>query len=357
MIRRSILALTKYGRLGASSRLRSLQYKRYLVDAGYGVTVEELLSDRLLNARYKEGRYGFIDLFFAYVRRFELLRSRSNFDLVWIEKEALPWLPAWIELSFLTDVPYVLDYDDAIFHAYDLHRFWIVRKLLGRRLDKLMRNATLITAGNCYLAERAKAAGAPWVEVLPTVIDLERYHVAETLTSPEVLRIVWIGSPSTVRYLAALGEPLRQLALEIPFVLRVIGAQNFNLPDIDVELIPWSEDSEVNAISSCAIGIMPLLDSPWERGKCGYKLIQYMACHLPVVASAVGANIDIVDDGINGFLVNDSEEWVRALSRLLRSRDLRTVMGHAGRARVEERYCLQKTGPRLVELLRGVTEK
>ncbi|RYF51618.1 MAG: glycosyltransferase [Cytophagaceae bacterium] len=352
-----VLSLTKYGRMGASSRMRSLQYQPYSAAAGYEVATNELIDDRMLSHRYQNGRYSLGSLLYSYVNRFLALLDRSNFDVLWIEKEALPWFPASIELILLRGVPYVIDYDDAVFHSYDLHRSVAVRKLFGNRLDRLMAKAALVTAGNKYLAKRAIDAGAKWVEVLPTVVDLERYPRGSSASRGDVLRIVWIGSPSTAHYLTLLREPLKQLAFRYPFVLRVIGAKEVDIPGVDIEYVVWSENSEVDSISSCAIGIMPLVDSPWERGKCGYKLIQYMACYLPVVASPVGANVDIVDDGVNGFLVASANDWVTALSDLLQSSELRVAMGDAGRARVEEKYCLQRTGPLLVELLRRVAEK
>jgi len=259
----------------------------------------------------------------------------------------------------LRGVPYALDFDDAVFHNYDLHRLASVRKVFGHRLDGLMDKAALVVAGNCYLAARARAAGAPWVVVLPTVIDLNRYLplvVKPTVSSSQPLRIVWIGSPSTVRYLQLLQEPLQALAKRLPFVLRVIGG-NFSLPGVQVECLPWAEDTEVAALTECDVGVMPLLDSPWERGKCGYKLIQYMACGLPVVASSVGVNPEIVRNGENGYLASSAEEWVSALEALLQSPSLRAQMGVAGRRRVEEEYCIQKTGPLMAQLLRTAAGK
>lgn len=352
-----VLSLTKYGRMGASSRLRSIQYIPFSVNVGCKITSQALLSDELLAKKYATGKYGIAPLIFAYLERVCLLFKRRFFDVIWIEKEALPWWPLSVELMLLNGTPFVLDYDDAVFHGYDMHKSWLVRKFFGSRLDRLMSKAVLVTAGNGYLAQRAINAGAPWVEVLPTVVDLDRYFPSGTTKVLSIPRIVWIGSPSTVHYLNILREPLRQLKLEMPFVLRVIGAKDFDLSGVEVEYIPWTEDTEVDSISSCAVGIMPLEDSPWEKGKCGYKLIQYMACSLPVVASAVGANVEIVEDGKSGYLARSSDEWMIALRALLQSSELRQTMGKAGRARVEEKYCLQKTGPRLVELLRAASKK
>jgi glycosyltransferase involved in cell wall biosynthesis len=212
-----------------------------------------------------------------------------------------------------------------------------------------MAKAALVVCGNAYLAQRATAAGAARVEQLPTVIDLSRYTLqsrpqAVGNVQDPVPRIVWIGSPSTAKYLALLAEPLQVLAQTMPFVLRVVGAQ-FALPGVQVECVPWSEATEVADIAACDVGVMPLQDSAWERGKCGYKLIQYMACGLPVVASDVGVNGEIVQAGVNGYLARNNDEWLNALKALLSDAAVRHQFGLLGRQRVEDVYCIQKTGP------------
>jgi glycosyltransferase involved in cell wall biosynthesis len=347
--------LTKYGSLGASSRLRFLQYVPWLQRAGMQVAVYPLLSDELVLRRYQIGRYGLWALLQAYVFRCCTLLRRGQFDVIWIEKEALQWFPLWLERALLRGKPYVLDYDDAVFHHYDQHRNHWVRRLYGRRLDGLMARAALVVGGNRYLVERARAAGGRRVELIPTVIDLSRYGESAGTPSTQCAmvvppRIVWIGSPSTVRYLQMLRESLQTLAKRQLFILRVIGGGVVDIPGVLVECLPWSENTEVENISDCAVGIMPLLDTSWERGKCGYKLIQYMACGLPVVASSVGVNTEIVRQGENGFLADTPIEWCETLEKLLKEERLRHSMGAAGRQLVESTYCLQKTGPKMLEL-------
>ena len=143
-----ILALTKYGRLGASSRIRTLQYLPLLAREGIEVTVQPLLSDDMLHLRYQQGSYGMATLLIAYAKRCRNLLQRRQFDVLWIEKEALPWWPLWAERALLQGVPYVLDYDDAIFHIYDQHANPWVRRIFGRRLDGLMAEAALVVGGN-----------------------------------------------------------------------------------------------------------------------------------------------------------------------------------------------------------------
>jgi len=148
-----------------------------------------------------------------------------------------------------------------------------------------------------------------------------------------------------------LREPLAVLSQRFALKLRVIGGGAIDLPGVDVEFVQWTEATEVASIQACDIGVMPLLDSPWERGKGGYKLIQYMACGLPVVASPVGVNGEIVRAGENGVLADSASEWVDTLSRLLSDAALRQQMGKVGRKLVEAEYCIQQVAPRLVSLL------
>lgn len=345
------LVLPKYGKLGASSRMRLFQYVPQLEQAGAEVTVSPLLSDAMLQARYQRGAYGGWALLRAYSRRLMTLLGSQQFDLVWIEKEALPWFPAWFERLLLRRVPYVLDFDDAIFHNYDLHRVLWVRHVYGRRIDRLMAGARLVVTGNRYMADRATAAAAQWVEVLPTVVDLVLYAAKPSYRVAAKPRIVWIGSPSTVPYLLALAQPLSALAKRQPFSLRVIGGGVVTMPGVDVEAVNWSADTEAAQIAECDVGIMPLKNSPWEQGKCAYKLIQYMACGLPTVASSVGANRDVLREGETGFFADTDDEWIERIEMLLCNVALRQLLGQAGRVRVEANYCLQQTAPRLVRLL------
>ncbi len=198
-----ILLLTRYDRLGASSRLRALQYLPYFQSLGWQVDPVPFFSQAYLRNLYA-AQSVWKEVLLAYLRRFKALTKAGGYDLVWIEKEVLPFFPAVAErlLSALR-IPYMVDYDDALFHKYDLHRLWPVRAVLGRKIDAVMRHASLVVAGNEYLAERARNAGARKVEIVPTVIDLDRYPApapqGETTDRP--LIVGWIGTPKTSRYL------------------------------------------------------------------------------------------------------------------------------------------------------------
>lgn len=348
-----LLLLSRYGRLGASSRLRSYQYLPYLESKGIEITVAPLLGDDYVTGLY-QGRIPLASVMKSYWTRWQWLRRVAEFDAVWVEKEMLPWVPAGVELGkFLRDIPLVVDYDDAVFHRYDQHRRAIVRTVLGRKIDAVMRRANLVMAGNEYLANRARHAGAQRVEILPTVVDTERYQTRPPPESP-IITVGWMGSPATAHYLHRLAPALQTLAATRTIRWVAVGANPAQLKSLPFTVWPWTEASEVADIQPFDIGIMPLPDEPFERGKCGYKLIQYMACGKPVVASPVGVNSVIVRNGVEGFLASSTEQWIESLQKLVDDSALRQQMGQAGRARVEAEYALQVTAPRLECLLRSV---
>lgn len=349
-----VLLLSRYGHLGASSRYRSYQYLPYLRRQGFEITVSPLLNDKYVADLYAGRKKSFVDIAKAYSKRLVQIISARNYNLLWIEKEALPWLPAWIEHWLgLYRVPYVVDYDDAIFHRYDLHKLGLVKLILGRKIDRVMRRAALVVAGNEYLARRARNAGARKVEVIPTVIDLDKYPLAPSPEN-EVFTIGWIGSPGTAKYLSIITNALQEVCAGGSARVILIGSGRVDLPGVPVEYVPWSEKTEVAEMQRFDVGIMPLPDEPWERGKCGFKLIQYMACGRPVVGSPVGVNQKIIKHGSNGFQAGSNDEWVKALLALRNNQELRQKMGETGRKMVEEKYCLQVTAPRLAKLLHSV---
>ena len=350
----NILLLSRYGPLGASSRIRSYQYLPYLKSQGIDVTVAPLLNDGYVKALYSGKAKPLFSIFGSYMRRLgNILKSRS-FDLVWVEYELFPWLPAWMEIimSYI-DIPYIVDYDDAIFHRYNMHSRAMVRVLLGTKIDAVMRHAELVIVGNEYLGDYARKAGAKRVECTPSVIDPDRYN---SIPPPEnlVFTIGWIGSPATVKYLQLIRASLAEVCKNGSARLVLVGSGQFKLDGVPTEIHAWSEETEVTEIQSFDVGIMPMPDSAWAQGKCGYKLIQYMACARPVVASPVGVAPIMINDNINGFLANATKDWVKALCALRENYSLRERMGKAGRMKVERQYSIQVTAPLLVSLLMSI---
>jgi glycosyltransferase involved in cell wall biosynthesis len=346
----NITFFTKYGSLGASSRMRSLQFFSSLCAYQINPISSGLISNHQLTRKYDNKHYGLIHIALSYLNRaYHLVSNRSK--VIWIEKELFPWMPAWAELILIGNKKYILDFDDAIFHNYDLHKYAIVRKLFGQKLDKLMARASIVTVGNTYLKNRALSAGAKRVIILPTVITMSRYEQAVAAKKTGTFRIVWIGTPSTVKYLSLIAPALIALARKRDFIFRVIGVSGVEIPGVVVECLPWTERTEVNSIAECDIGIMPLPNAPWELGKCAYKLIQYMACGLPTVSSPIGANTDVVIEGETGLFAKNDRQWIDALDRLLSDAALRMTLGANGRARVINHYTVEMQAEQMADLI------
>ncbi len=345
-----VLLLTRYERLGASSRIRFLQFLPALERAGFTFDVQPLLDNSYVRSLYGGPPAGVLNILRAYARRYRALMRRRQYDVVWLEKEALPWLPTWLEIARLEGIPYVVDYDDAWFHRYENH--WL-SPLLGHKIDAVMRVAHTVVAGNDYLARRARQAGARHVEIVPTAIDLERYPGLPAAAPPsQPMCVGWIGILLNAHYLTIVEPALRAVAASAAVKLHVVGAPVPPLlSGIPAESFPWTEDGEVDRISAFDIGIMPLHDTPWERGKCAYKLLQVMAAGKPVIASPVGANIQVVQHGINGFLADTTAEWADALRTLAADPDLRRRMGVEARRTVEQQYSTALIAPRLAAIL------
>ncbi|MGE3992254.1 glycosyltransferase family 4 protein [Pseudorhodoplanes sp.] len=293
-----------------------------------------------------------------YVDRMIQLLKINRPDVIWLEKEVFPFFPWWVEGHMLPQgVPVISDYDDAIFHRYDMHRFSLVKLLLGRKIDSVMAHSDVVIAGNDYLAERARMAGAPHVEIVPTVVDIDTYLPKLRVTDVGPPKIGWIGTPETW---ANFGRRMLNLISNIVrdgrASFRAVGVSSAGDKTSGIEFLPWSEENEISLIQDIDIGIMPLPNTPWAQGKCGYKLIQYMACGLPVVASPVGVNSSIVDHGTNGFLADTNEEWTKALETLVRERNMRSRMGVEGRKKVEANYSLQVYGPKVAQILREAAQ-
>lgn len=354
-----VLVFTKYPRMGASSRLRTLQYLPLLEQQGFKFTVRSLFDESYLDTLYSSGSRSKLAIVKYYIKRLFTLCSVNSYDLIWIEKELFPYLPAFAERALVfIGKNYIVDYDDAIFHNYDMSDNKLIRKFLSNKIDKVMANASCVIAGNDYLARRAQVAGAKRIEWVPTVVDKYRYMpLVKTQDKQKV--IGWIGSPSTQKYIIDIKKALSTVCERHSARLLLVGATQDiikQLPDIQVDVVPWSEENEAQLIQQMDIGIMPLSDGPWEKGKCGYKLIQYMACGVPVVASPVGVNSNIIDDNKCGYLAENEEKWVNSLDALLSSTEHRTTFGKAGRNAVEETYSLQVQVPILAHILRSADE-
>ena len=354
-----VLALTKYENMAASSRYRFLNYLPLLEAHGIDITTEPLLSNSYVARRQTNQRASFREVVKAFLGRIKVVLKSRRYDVIWVEGELFPRLPAIFErILRRLDIPFVVDIDDAIFHAYDRHPSKVYRSVMSRKIDIVMSRASAVVAGNAYLAERARAAGAANVVLVPTAIDHMAYSSAATPAQAKKqmngrqLTVGWIGSPVTAHYLRTVEPALARFTDKRNSKLVLVGAGDVDLNVDRLDKRSWSPQSELADIASFDIGIAPLADGAWERGKCGLKAIQYMGMGVPVVASDCGALPSIVGEPASGLLYRDDEEFYACLNLLAEDADLRAELGRNGRRRVASEFSIHRWAGIIADTLR-----
>lgn len=346
-------AFLRYGDRAASTRQRLLQYGPSLASGNISMVPYALLSNEYVAAVGSSAKPSRLRILSDYGRRVGQLVSARNADLVWTHFEALPFVPGPVERALTSaDVPVILDYDDAWFHRYDQHSSRGVRRLLGGKIAGLMKGAALVACGNDYIRDYADAQGARTI-LLPTVLDTSIYRPSST--KPDGLPIIgWMGSPTTSAHLQPVLPILQRIVEDGLARVLIVGSNLDHEVGRWADLRSWDADREVADLQTFDVGIMPLDDSVFARGKCGYKLIQYMACGTATVTTPVGANATIVRNGETGLHARNSDEWNLSLRTLLGEPNRRSRMGVAGRSDAVELWSLATHAPRFVEAIRSV---
>lgn len=357
-----IAAFPRYELKGPSSRLRFYQYEKEFSEEGVEIEYYPLFGDEYMDALVLGKRKGIFYILKKYWNRFCILKNLKNVDVVWLQKDIFPWLPAFFEKWILgVRNVYVYDYDDAVFNLYHYHRNPLVRLVLGRKIASMIYFSHGFIGGSHYLLEYAKKSGARKLRLVPTCIRESDYTLSGKPETQEadVPIIGWIGTPSSAGNLEVVRQALSNLAQRRSFRFVVVGASNLGWEEeiFEVEYVPWSLDTEIDEIKKFDIGIMPLEPTPFNEGKCGFKLIQYMACSLPVVTSSVGENRRIVSHGLEGYHAETPEQWEHAFDILLSDADLRIIMGERGRLKVESSYSIESQFPKLLSFLEEISKK
>lgn len=242
----------------------------------------------------------------------------------------------------------IYDFDDAVMFR-DSNASQYRSGMRERKWERLVSGADMIIAGNNYLAALAAEYNSE-VTIIPTAINLDNFTGESSRTSG--LIIGWMGTASNFIYLSLIKDSMEALLIDHPeLIFRVVSDQTPDLPGLSIDSKRWSESEELSDLAGFDIGIMPIFDDPWARGKCAFKILQYYASYLPVVCSPVGANRDVVEEGVNGYFASSPGEWRQRLEELLTSAGERKVMGRAGRKVVEDKYSLDVMAPRLARVL------
>lgn len=338
-MKQELALCTRYTEKGASSRLRFFACIPALEEAGFSVRRDTFYSTDYLEKLYRTGRRSPFDFASALAGR--ILRAGGLPEHLFIEYELFPYLPYRFEASFLRRRKYVLNFDDDIFLRYGRE---------PNKLDRLCARASGVICANDLLLERVKKY-QPNVLKAPTVVDLKHYHAAipAERTPREKPLAVWIGTPVTYKFLEQAAPQLRAMYETRPYELRVIASAKLPpIAGLDMEFFDWSCENEAKLLAESDFGIMPLpADDAFAAGKSAYKIIQYFACGLPVIASPVGENSIVVTPEC-GILADTPEEWAAAIAKIS-APDLRQ-----GALRRGEDFDLALWAPRIAEFLKKV---
>ena len=356
----NVLFVTQYGYLAASSRTRVFQYLPLLRAQGINADVLTVLPDLgITGSQVLVTANRWRKLLYYSWAAWRTVRCGvaawwrlARYDLLFVQKIIFPAPIRWLLARKQSRTIY--DFDDAIFTTEVRRSNWLSvwkerRNAAG--LPAVLRMADRVLVENEYTREYA-ARFCSSVDIITGPIDTRRF-VRSGSPNGERTVLGWIGSATTLPYLEQIAETLRQLSTQHEGIcLRIVGASGISIEGLKVESTPWSLDTEVEELSRFHIGLMPLPDDPWTRGKGGYKLLQYMSMGLPVVSSPVGINSRLVSHGHNGFLAADCGEWLEYLGQLIENPQLRRGMGANGRATVEREYSLETSSALLVRLMR-----
>ncbi len=356
-----VLFLPTYGQLGGSSKHMIYSYLEFFQAAGIRATVMPLFDDHYFSFRVLTRPASLREIaghsaYFArrVAGRLGQVFQAGHFDLVVLEKELLPYFPFGLELLLRRNQSRLVTlYDDAVYIGYQQHPWALIRLLCREKIQHVMQISSRVIVWNRYLADYAARFNSH-VTIVNSGVDLRRYRLRSD-REPAAGSVIlgWIGTPNSFRYLVSLEDVFRDLARRYGVRLRVVSSVDYQSSSIPVENRRWGLETEVDDLCTFDIGLMPLADDPWTRGKSAYKAVQYMAVGLPVVGSPVGTASDVICDGISGYLASTPEQWRERLTMLIENPELRRQQGLAGRKRVEQTYSIQAVAPRLIEAIQS----
>ncbi|MCA8829002.1 glycosyltransferase [Hymenobacter pini] len=340
-----------------SQRFRFEQYFDLLTQAGHAWKLAPFISDNTWAILYKPGHTltKVSGILAGFIRRFLLLFSLSKYDYIFIHREASPIGPPifeWIIAKILRK-KIIYDFDDAIWLANTSETNKIVAGIKWHhKVDAICRWAYKVSCGNAYLREYARQFNHNSI-INPTTIDTVHLHnQVRNQRTKGPLVIGWTGTHSTLQYLQQVVPVLAKLEQEFEFEFRVISNQAPNLPLKSIVYQPWRKESEIQDLLGFHVGLMPLEDDPWAKGKCAFKALQYMALGEPALVSPVGMNTEVVQSGVNGYVCATPEEWENSLRAVLQNSQLREQLGTHARQTIVERYSVVANWPNFLSLFR-----
>ena len=352
---KEILMIVQYPEnVSPGQRFRFELYKDTLIQNGYHVTTKPFLDKKGYEVIHRYGFY--LHKFFAilkgFIGRLLLLFQINKFDFIFLQREVAPVGPPVFEWLYarLFHKKIIYDFDDAIWmHAVsDQNKLARNFKNAGK-VKSICKWAHKVSGGNEYLCNYARQYN-PHVVYNPTCVDTKKRHNLIANHDVERISIAWTGSFSTLKYLTIVETALQQLQKQYDFDIKIICNAKPTLNLKNVKFVEWSEKNEISELASCQIGLMPLSTEEWSEGKCGFKLIQYMALGIPAVSSFVGVNKTILEEGINGYFASSDTDWYNAIEKLIVDANLRKKMGLAGQHKVIAQYSLQSNESNFLNL-------
>lgn len=355
--KKRILLLPQTGPLGAASRYRIYQYVPFLEKAGYAVKIWPAAGDLIY--RFRTHRPGMLSKAAWVIARSARRKMVSlfvrNYDVVLLQRETVPFGFPIIDLMLcMLAKKVIFDFDDAIYATAQHRPAWLTWLSDPHRIERILQRCDLAIVANDQLAEYAQRHAAK-VVVIPTALPFAQYRRAK----PEKARsektvIGWIGSPFTAFYLKNLFPVFSELAKKHRIEVRVIGARFEEKTDFPMRCLPWRPERELAGIQTFDIGVMPLSDDVWSRGKSGLKLLQYQAAGIAAVASPVGVNCELIRHEQNGLLAETPEEWRHALQRLIEDEAFRHNIAEAGQRMLDRRYDLDFAAQQLIQAIESL---
>lgn len=352
-----ILVAHRKGR-SPSQRYRFEQYLPFLEQNGYTFTWSPLLNETDDALFYSTGNFlrKVIIMLKGISIRFKDLRRIKDFDIVFIQREASFFGTSYFERKARSlGEKVIFDFDDAIWMADTSpgNKKWEWIKKPEKFKDNIS-SASVVIAGNSYLADEAKKFNSN-VVIIPTTVDTQKHVSIPELRNKPYVTIGWSGSISTIKHFEQILPVLKQLKKKYAAALqlKLVGDPNYQCKELELQGIKWTDETEVELLNSFDIGIMPLPDDKWAKGKCGLKALTYMACGVATVASKVGVNTQIIEHGVNGFLVQTDNEWMEVLERLINDATLRKSIGDKGRTRVIEAYSVEANRQKYLEVFQS----
>lgn len=326
-------------------RFRFEQWLDLLPEGSVEAEIHPLFDPIAYSRLYGTGRFGAKSYatIKGLAKRIKDVASSRRVDVAFLYRESFPLGPPLLDVYLERHIPVVYDFDDAIFlgDTSDANSM-IARLKMPHKIQRIITGSTITTVGNDFLASYARRFSDS-VRVLPTTIDIDKYRPSKERPSRSLVRIGWSGSKTTSAHLETIRPVLVRALMELPVEFCLIGDPDFRLPESDrVTVKAWDARSEIHDISSFDVGLMPLPDDDWSRGKCGLKALQYMALEVPPIVSPVGVNTQIVSSGDNGLLARNEDEWIEAIARLVEDESLRRKLGTAARETVVDRYSGQQ---------------